>query len=71
VFNSNGCWVLHCVQDINAIRASRQKVFQLHSEDKLQAWVDVGHGFKGVGQIPEAIDYMLQGGHVGKVVIPL
>lgn len=59
------------LQDINAIRTSRQKVFQLHAEGKLQAWVDASHGFKGVDQIPQAIEYMLKGGHIGKVVIPL
>lgn len=64
-------WYVLCVQDITAIRSSRSKVFQLHTEGKLQAWVDVGHGYKGVEQIPQAIDYMLQGGHTGKVVIPL
>lgn len=58
-------------QDINAIRSSRAKVFKLHDEGKLQAWVDVSHGFKGVEQIPQAIEYMLQGEHTGKVVIPL
>lgn len=58
-------------QDIAAIRASRAKVFALYEEGKLQAWVDTSHGFKGVEQIPEAIAYMLQGGHIGKVVIPL
>jgi NADPH-dependent curcumin reductase CurA len=59
------------VQDISAIRASRQKVFKLFDEGKLQAWVDTSHGFRGVEQIPQAVDYMLQGGHIGKVVIPL
>jgi NADPH-dependent curcumin reductase CurA len=65
-----GC-VPVCLQDIAAIRASRAKVFSLHAEGKLQAWVDTSHGFKGVEQIPDAINYMLQGGHTGKVVIPL
>lgn len=60
-----------CLQDISAIRSSRSKIFQLHDEGKLQAWVDVGHGYKGVEQIPQAIEYMLQGAHTGKVVIPL
>ena len=59
------------MQDISAIRASRQKVFKLFDEGKLQAWVDTSHGFRGVEQIPQAVDYMLQGGHIGKVVIPL
>lgn len=46
-------------------------MFDLYNEGKLKAWVDVSHGYKGVEQIPQAIDYMLQGGHTGKVVIPL
>ena len=58
-------------QDVNAIRASRQKVFQLHQEGKLAAWVDTSHGFKGLEQIAAATEYMLQGGHIGKVVIAL
>lgn len=59
------------LQDIGAIRSSREKVFKLFEQGKLQAWVDVSHGFMGVEQIPQAVDYMLQGGHIGKVVIPL
>jgi NADPH-dependent curcumin reductase CurA len=59
------------LQDVAAIRRCKWRVFQLHKEGKLQAWVDDSHGFKGVEQIPDAIEYMLQGGHIGKVVIPL
>ncbi|WIA17998.1 hypothetical protein OEZ85_009485 [Tetradesmus obliquus] len=58
-------------KDVAAIRRCKRRVFQLHREGKLQAWVDESHGFKGVAQIPDAIDYMLQGGHIGKVVIPI
>jgi NADPH-dependent curcumin reductase CurA len=46
-------------------------VFELFDSGQLQAWVDVGHGFRGVDQIADCVDYMLTGGHVGKVVIPL
>ena len=46
-------------------------MFELYEAGALQAWTDVGHGFRGVGQIADAVDYMLQGGHVGKVVVPL
>jgi NADPH-dependent curcumin reductase CurA len=60
-----------CLQDVAAIRKCKRRVFQLHAQGKLQAWVDESHGFRGVGQIPDAIDYMLQGGHIGKVVIPI
>ncbi|KAI8471362.1 MAG: NAD(P)-binding protein [Monoraphidium minutum] len=57
--------------DPRAIRRCKKRVFDLHAAGQLQVWVDVGHGFRGVGQVAEAVDYMLAGGHVGKVVIPL
>lgn len=38
-----------------------QSCFVRVQEGKLQAWVDESHGFKGVAQIPDAIEYMLQG----------
>jgi NADPH-dependent curcumin reductase CurA len=46
-------------------------VFELHAAGQLHAWVDTSHGFAGVEQVPDAIEYMLRGGHIGKVVIPL
>eukprot|EP00878_Enallax_costatus_P023639 GHUV01025149.1.p1 GENE.GHUV01025149.1~~GHUV01025149.1.p1 ORF type:complete len:321 (+),score=78.69 GHUV01025149.1:169-1131(+) len=58
-------------KDIVAVRRCKQKVFQLYEQGKLQAWVDVEHGYRGVEQIPDAVEYMLQGGHTGKVVIPI
>eukprot|EP00879_Flechtneria_rotunda_P009564 GHRR01010010.1.p1 GENE.GHRR01010010.1~~GHRR01010010.1.p1 ORF type:complete len:380 (+),score=128.42 GHRR01010010.1:157-1296(+) len=58
-------------KDVAAIRRCKQRVFKLHEQGKLQAWVDVNHGFRGVEQIPDAVDYMLKGSHTGKVVVPL
>jgi NADPH-dependent curcumin reductase CurA len=46
-------------------------VFELYEAGQLLAWTDLSHGFRGVDQIPDAVDYMLKGGHVGKVIIPL
>lgn len=46
-------------------------MFDLHAAGQLRAWVDTSHGFRGVGQVADAVDYMLAGGHVGKVVIPI
>lgn len=46
-------------------------MFHLHASGQLAAWADTSHGFRGVSQVPDAVDYMLRGGHVGKVVIPL
>jgi NADPH:quinone reductase-like Zn-dependent oxidoreductase len=58
-------------QDPKVIRRCKRRVFELFDSGQLQAWVDVGHGFRGVDQIADCVDYMLTGGHVGKVVIPL
>lgn len=58
-------------QDPRAIRRCKKRVFDLHAAGQLTAWVDTAHGFEGVGGVADAIDYMLRGGHVGKVVIPL
>jgi hypothetical protein len=68
------CHLLPCcllLQDVAAIRRCKRRVFQLHQQGKLQAWVDESHGYRGVQQVPDAIDYMLRGGHIGKVVIPI
>ncbi|KAF8062034.1 Zadh2 [Scenedesmus sp. PABB004] len=55
-------------KDVGAVRAAKRRVFALHAEGRLDAWVDTSHGYAGVGQVADAIDYMLQGGHVGKGV---
>ncbi|KIZ03484.1 hypothetical protein MNEG_4480 [Monoraphidium neglectum] len=57
--------------DPRAIRQCKRRVFDLHETGHLVAWADVSHGFKGVDQVADAIDYMLAGRHVGKVVIPI
>jgi len=57
--------------DPRAIRRCKKRVFDLFAEGKLVAWVDVSHGFRGVEGVADAVDYMLQGKHVGKVVIPM
>lgn len=59
------------MQDVAAIRRAKARVFELHAQGLLQAWVDESHGFKGVEQVADAVEYMLQGGHTGKVVIAL
>lgn len=58
-------------RDAMAIARMRRRVFDLHySKGKLAAVVDTSvEG--GVGAVPEAVEYMLQGRHVGKVVLDL
>eukprot|EP00983_Pelagomonas_calceolata_P075316 1152957-Pelagomonas_calceolata.AAC.1 len=48
--------------------ASKPTIQQL---GKLEAWVDPHalQAYQGVPAIPDAIDAMLQGGHIGKVVV--
>jgi NADPH-dependent curcumin reductase CurA len=46
-------------------------VFDLYQRGQLLALIDTGRAFKGVASIPAAVDYMLQGGHTGKVVAQL
>jgi NADPH-dependent curcumin reductase CurA len=63
--------LLLALQDVKTIRRCKQRIFDLHAAGQLQAWVDLSHGYAGVEQVADAVEYMLQGGHVGKVVIPI
>eukprot|EP00200_Dunaliella_tertiolecta_P002762 CAMPEP_0202340696 /NCGR_PEP_ID=MMETSP1126-20121109/2022_1 /ASSEMBLY_ACC=CAM_ASM_000457 /TAXON_ID=3047 /ORGANISM="Dunaliella tertiolecta, Strain CCMP1320" /LENGTH=399 /DNA_ID=CAMNT_0048931433 /DNA_START=39 /DNA_END=1238 /DNA_ORIENTATION=- len=49
----------------------KQNLFKSFYEGKLEAWVDPHalQAYQGVPAIPDAIDAMLQGGHIGKVVV--
>lgn len=44
-------------------------MFQLYDQGALQVVVDQARAFQGVASIPAAVEYMLQGGHTGKVVV--
>ena len=46
----------------------RQELFDLHVQGKLQAWVDERE-FVGVESVVDAIEYMLTGEGIGKVVV--
>ena len=46
----------------------RQELFDLHAQGKLQAWVDERE-FVGVESVVDAIEYMLTGEAIGKVVV--
>lgn len=49
----------------------KARVFDLHACGELQAWVDGSAAFEGVESIPDAVDHMLSGRCVGKVVVRL
>lgn len=57
--------------DPKAIARCKRRVFQLHREGRLQAWVDRSAHFKGLDSIPDAVEHMLRGGHMGKVVVEI
>ena len=46
----------------------RQEMFDLHGQGKLEAWVDEKQ-FVGVESVADAIEYMLTGQALGKVVV--
>ena len=54
--------------DKEKVAAARKRVFDLHAEGKLQAWVDP-KPFTGLSAVPDAIEYMLSGQSIGKVVV--
>ena len=48
----------------------RQELFDLHEQGKLEAWVDETP-FIGVESVADAIEYMLTGQALGKVVVSM
>ena len=48
----------------------RQELFDLHKQGKLEAWVDE-KPFVGVESVADAIEYMLTGQALGKVVVSM
>lgn len=58
-------------RDVDAIRSSKRRVFDLHRQGKLKALIDESATFQGVEAVPDAVEHMLRGGHVGKVVVRL
>jgi NADPH-dependent curcumin reductase CurA len=58
-------------QDPRAVRRARRRVLQLYEAGQLAVWVDASHSFQGLAAVPDAVEHMLRGGHIGKVVVPL
>ncbi|GFH23462.1 PKS_ER domain-containing protein [Haematococcus lacustris] len=50
--------------DPAAVARAKARVFDLHDKGMLTALVDVQPG--GIQAVPDAIDYMLRGQHIGK-----
>ncbi|CAD7702100.1 unnamed protein product [Ostreobium quekettii] len=58
-------------KDPQDIQRCRAKVFRLYEEGRLSAWIDRSNRYVGLESIPDAIDGMLKGGHIGKVVVEI
>jgi NADPH-dependent curcumin reductase CurA len=48
----------------------RRQLFDLHQDGKLEAWVD-SRQFQGIEKVCDAVEYMLSGQAIGKVVVSL
>ncbi|KAG2427481.1 hypothetical protein HXX76_012414 [Chlamydomonas incerta] len=56
-------------KDLKSLLRCRKRVFDLAASGALRVITDEGHGRQGVEGVADAVDYMLRGQHVGKVVI--
>eukprot|EP00241_Pyramimonas_parkeae_P018644 CAMPEP_0114288918 /NCGR_PEP_ID=MMETSP0059-20121206/7077_1 /TAXON_ID=36894 /ORGANISM="Pyramimonas parkeae, Strain CCMP726" /LENGTH=410 /DNA_ID=CAMNT_0001410117 /DNA_START=135 /DNA_END=1368 /DNA_ORIENTATION=+ len=57
--------------DRKSIVDCKRKVFQLFAEGKLKVLLDDSQTFEGLESIPDAIEHMLSGSTIGKVVVTL
>lgn len=58
-------------KDLLAIRRCRKRVFDLYAAGKLDVCIDHSRAFRGIESIMDAVEHMLQGRHVGKVVVQI
>lgn len=56
-------------RDPAVIARCRQQMFDWFIEGRLQAWVDESRTFDGLESVADAVEHMLSGGTVGKVVV--
>lgn len=56
-------------KDFGAVAGCKQRVLDLHASGRLVALVDESRTFKGLESVADAVDYMLSGVAVGKVVV--
>jgi NADPH-dependent curcumin reductase CurA len=59
-----------CFITPQSIVEAKEELFRLHREGGLTALVD-SRKFNGLDSIPDAIEYMLSGTTIGKVVVEL
>ena len=58
-------------KDFGAVAGCKDRVLALHAEGKLVSLVDGAREFHGVSEVAEAVDYMLSGAAIGKVVVKI
>lgn len=58
-----------CLQDRGALQVAKQRLFDRYYEGKIRALVDDAEQFNGVSRVCDAVDYMLSGKAIGKVVV--
>ena len=58
-------------KDFGAVAGCKQRVLDLHASGELVALVDEKRAFEGLESVPDAIEYMLSGEAIGKVVVRL
>ena len=58
-------------EDALSIIRSRKRVFKLYREGQIKVLIDRSRSFKGIESIPLAVEHMLEGQHIGKVVVEL
>jgi len=56
-------------KDFSKLAGCKNRVLSLHAEGKLVSLVDVAKDFCGLSAVSDAIDYMLTGKAIGKVVV--
>lgn len=58
-------------KDFGAVAGCKQRVLDLHASGELKALVDDKRTFEGLESVSDAIEYMLSGQAVGKVVVKI
>ena len=59
---------LGCMQDRSKTQTAKKRLFDRFYDGTIKALVD-GKNFAGVEAVPDAVDYMLTGQAIGKVVV--
>ena len=59
------------MQDREGLQAAKDRLFERYYSGQIKALVDTAEEFEGVERVCDAIDYMLTGKAIGKVVVKM